>query len=264
MDDILRAPAAQPTTTLTELVLAGHLTTPLALGVLDVADWVAQFPAFPISQELPTAGPAALPSPGFQPGAAIQFGSEPEIPRMLLRSPDARYSLQVQGDRFAVGWSRIEPVGRPAAYPGFDAMLSMWAEMSARFEAWSRRRFRSQPQYRLVEIAYLNAMPLQPDGQPKRRLSDVFRFVQPGVRPVNMFTVQWAERIGVERPNEPFGGVVNATVALSQAPPAIPVVAFNFTGLAAVAEGRVTEHIIRDVHAKIREIYQSAMIIDAH
>lgn len=262
MNDALRGAPVQPTRTLQELVLGGHLEAPLPLTVLDVADWTSRFADFPVVQELPPLAPAALPVPGTPQEASIAIGMGPALPRMLLRSPDGRMSIQMQGDRFAVGWSRIEPIGSPADYPGFEAMLAHWGDLSSRFEAWAGTRLRSQPRYRLVEVSYSNATPLERDGQ-RKRIGDIFRFVQPGLRPVNMFATQWAERV---YPNEdasnPFKAIVHSHVGIGQAPPAISVLGFNFHGLGAVAAGQQCAHIMRDLHGKIREIYQSVIISD--
>ncbi|MFK4622527.1 hypothetical protein [Bradyrhizobium diazoefficiens] len=254
------APAT--TTTLQEFVLAAHFRSPLPLGLMDLANWVNSFSDYPLHQELPALPTANMPVEGPQ-MPAIQFGPGPMLPRMLLRSQDGRYSLQLQNDRLAFGWARIEPVGLPADYPGFERMLTLWTEVRSRVEDWSQSRFRARPQYRLVEINYLNAAPLAVEGKPKR-ISEIFRFVQPGGRTVNGFNVQWAERVYPDPEGEPLRAIVTAAVGLGQAPPAIPVLSFNFSGMATVADGQESNHIINDVHAKIREIYQSAMISDAH
>ncbi|MDA9499312.1 hypothetical protein [Bradyrhizobium sp. CCBAU 11357] len=254
------APAA--TTTLQEFVLAGHFRAPLPLGLMDLANWVSSFPDFPLHQELPPLPTANMPTAGAPQGPAIEFGMGTMLPRMLLRSQDGRYTLQLQNDRLAFGWARIEPVGLPADYPGFERMLALWTEMRSRVEDWIEGRFRARPQYRLVEVNYLNATPLEVEGKQKR-ISEVFRFVQPGGRRVNGFLVQWGERVYPGPDDEPMRAVVTAAVALGQAPPAIRVLNFNFQGMATVADGEESNHIISDVHAKIREIYQSAMISDA-
>jgi uncharacterized protein (TIGR04255 family) len=252
-----------PTKTLQEFVLAGHLQAPLPLGVLDVADWVTRFADFPIVQELPSLPAFQMPVSGQPQMSSVEFNMGTPLPRMLLRSIEGRYSVQLQGDRFAIGWARIEPIGGEAPYPGFDAMVDIWTEMSGRYEAWALERFRSLPQFRLMELTYVNAAPLELEGK-KKRLSEIFRFVQPGTRPVNSFTVQWAESLHKDdRPGQPFRGIVNSVVAVGEAA-SVPVLGFNFSGIGAVAEGQESKHIVSDLHARIREIYQSAFIIDAH
>jgi uncharacterized protein (TIGR04255 family) len=183
---------------------------------------------------------------------------------MLLRSQDGRLSVQLQADRVAFAWSRIEPVGAVADYPGFERVLDLWTDVRTKVEAWVERRFHVTPQYRLVELNYINAALLEENGK-NRRISEVFRFVQPGGKTVNMFNVSWAERVYPDdRPGEPAKGMILANVQLGQAPPATPALVFNFAGMAQVAEGREINHIINDLHAKIREIYQSAIISDVH
>jgi uncharacterized protein (TIGR04255 family) len=254
-----------PTKTLQEMVLAGHLKTPMPLGVQDLADWIARFADYPIVQELPALPSAQMPSPGQMPSFEFNVGGV-TLPRMLLRSADGRFSVQLQGDRFAFGWSRIEPLGAEAAYPGFEAMLNSWTEISARYEAWVEGRFRSRPQYRMVELSYVNNVPLEVDGK-RRRLSELFRWIQPG-RAVNSFTAQWAEFLHSDSPGEPPRGVVHSVVVVvgqgPGAPGAPPMLAFNFSGLGAVADGQENKHIISDLHARIRDIYQSAFITDGH
>jgi hypothetical protein len=252
-----------PTTTLQELVMAAHFEAPLPLGVMDLADWVNNFSDYPIVQQILPAGPINLPIPGVQ---QLQFPIGIDmgmvLPRMLLRTADGRFTVQLQGDRIGMGWSRIEPVGAPAEYPGFDAILSRWNEVLLRLEAWVERRFNSQTKYRLVELNYANAAPLEVAGK-IRRISEIFRFVEPGGRPVNQFNVSWVELVYPDdQPGQPFKGLVTAAIALGQSPPNIPVLGFNFTGMAAVAPDRESNHIMGDLHDKIREIYLGA-IVDA-
>ncbi|MCA1381264.1 TIGR04255 family protein [Bradyrhizobium sp. BRP23] len=255
------APAA--TTTLQEFILAAHFRAPLPLGVMDLANWVSSFPDFPLHQELPPLTTANMPAIGAPEMPAIEFGMGTMLPRMLLRSHDGRYTLQLQNDRLAFGWSRIEPIGVAAEYPGFETMLAQWTEMRSRVEDWVEGRFRARPLYRLVEVNYLNAAPLEVGGK-QRRISEILRFGPPAGRLVHGFNVQWGERVYQDPEGEPPRGIVRAAVGLAQAPPAIPVLTFNFSGMAAVADGQESNHIINDLHAKIREIYQSAMISDAH
>jgi len=245
------------------MTLAAHFRAPLPLGVLDLASWVSVFSDYPIIQELPALPTVSWPVPGWPQIPAIEIGISAQLPRLVLRSSDGRFSVQLQGDRFAFGWARVEPIGVAADYPGFEAMLGRWGEVQSRLEAWVQGRFHAKPQYRLAEVNYINASPLELDGQ-KRRISDVFKFVQAAGRPINMFNVQWLERVyDDEPPGAPLKGVVNAAVGLGQAPPAIPVLAFNFTGTAAVADNQESKHIMNDLHGKIREMYESAMILDA-
>lgn len=260
MPEVPLAPGA-PTSTLQELILAAHFRAPLPLTVVDVAAWVTAFSDFPIVQQLQPLPPANLPVPG-PPQFSFEINPTGVLPRMLLRTQDGRYSLQLQADRFAMGWSRIEPLGALADYPGFEAMLWRWSELLVRFEAWTQARFHLRPQHRLVEVNYANAAPLDQNGQ-KKRISEVFRFVQTTGRPVNLFNTTWAESIYPSIDNR-LTGVVTATVALGEAPPvATGVVVFNFTGMAEVAEGQESKHIMNDIHDKIREMYQSAIVSNA-
>lgn len=263
MIQAVQVPSA-PTTSLQELVLAAHFQAPLPLTVVDVADWANQFSDHPIVQQIQALPTTNLPSPGM-PQMAFEIGiAGVSLPRILLRSSDGRYSMQLQGDRFAVGWQRVEPVGHPADYPGYGAMSLRWSEMLGRFEKWTTDRFQLRPKHRLAEINYVNAMPLDLGGK-KIRISELFKFVQASGRPLTMFNVNWAERVYPEDPIEgQQRGFITASVGLGQAPPAIPVLAFNFAGLGTVAEGQESKVVMSDIHAKIREIYQSAIVQNAN
>jgi len=241
-----------------------HFQAPLPLTLLDVADWVGGFSDFPIAQQLEILAPLNLPVLGQQQQLSFELGPSISLPRMLLRSADGRYTVQLQGDRFAFGWARIEPLGAPADYPGFEAMLAKWSEMTSRFEKWVEQRLRLRPQPRLVEVSYVNAALLEQGGR-ARRISEVFKFIQvSSSRPINFFNVNWAESVYPLNPDDGrFKGVVNAQVGLARALPATPVLAFNFAGIAEVATGQESKHIMNDIHAKIREMYQNAIASDA-
>lgn len=250
---------AAPTRSLQELILAAHFQAPLPLGIMDVADWAQHFAEYPIVQQLPIAPPMDLANPGGT--LSLEFGSSGvTLPRILLRSADGRFTVQLQNDRFVVGWARIEPLGADADYPGFEEMIERWKELLGRFEAWALSRFQLRPQYRLAEVNYVNAMPLEYEGR-KIRISEIFRFVQSTGRPLNMFAVNWAERIYATESFDPTrNGFVNVSVGLAQAPSSVTVLAFNFTGSAIVPEGKETPLIMGDIHDKIREIYLSAIV----
>ena len=115
----------------------------------------------------------------------------------------------------------------------------------------------------MMEVTYLNTAPFEVDGK-RKRIADMFRHIQLP-RPVNMFNFQWAESLDKDNiPGQPFRGVINAMVAIGQVPPAISVLGFNFNGLGAVADGQESKHILNEIHARIREIYQSAITSDDH
>jgi uncharacterized protein (TIGR04255 family) len=183
-----------PTTkSLQELIIAVHFEAPIALAVMDLADWVAHFShQYPVVQQLPALPPFNLPLAVGAP--QLQMLSADSLPRMLLRSTDGRYSLQLQNDRFAFGWHRTEPLGQPAEYAGFESHQQSWADVLAHFEAWTQERFRQRPRHRLVELSYNNAALLESDGK-KKRLSEIFTFVQPRSRTVTAFNTSWIETV---------------------------------------------------------------------
>jgi len=262
MIDVTVQPA--PTNTLQEVSVAAHFRAPWPVGVMELADLVRHFSDYPIVQQLPRLQPATLPQFG-KPQMAFEVNvASADLPRILLRSPDLRHTIQLQGDRLVVGWSRIEPLGAPAAYPGFDAMLVKWTGILSRFETWTDGHFSWRPEHRLGEVSYANVAPLERDGQQKR-ISDIFSFSQIGGRALDMMSMNWTERLYSDEESavRPKGMVV-ASVGLGQAPPAIPVLAFNFAGVASVANNQQTERILSEIHTRIREIYQSTVVQDAH
>jgi uncharacterized protein (TIGR04255 family) len=253
-----------PTTrSLQELVIAAHFQAPLPLSVMDLAHWVECFTKeFPVVQQLPLLPPTNLPAPGV---AGVQFQFLPvdaASPRMLLRTADGRYHVQLQNDRFAFGWSRTEPIGDPAEYEGFPAHQQRWKQTLDRFEAWTDERFHQRPAHRLLELTYSNAMPLERNGRQKR-LSEIFKFVQPAGRKISGFNTTWAESIYPTAEGQPPKGVVQAAVGLGVAVPAVKVLAFTFVGLALVASDEQSDDILNDIHTKIREIYEAAINPDA-
>jgi uncharacterized protein (TIGR04255 family) len=253
-----------PTTkSLQELIVAAHFRDPLSLTIMDVASWVGHFDEnFPIIQQLPALPPANLPIPNAPVIQQVQFMTEPPLPRMFLRTADGRHSVQLQNDRFAFGWHRTEPIGEPAAYLGFEAHREHWNQALSHFENWTVGRFQQRPAHRLIEMNYSNAVPLEIGGQ-RKRLSEIFTFVQPGGQKVIGFATNWTSTIYPIEGTQPPKGIVQSVVALGTAPPSINVLAFNFMGLATVAPGEQSGNILSDVHAKIREIYEGAIKADA-
>ena len=254
-----------PTTrSLQELAIVAHFQAPLPLSVMDLADWVDHFKTgFPVLQQLPPLPPSNLPAPG---APVVQFQLAPvdaaALPRMLLRSADSRYYVQLQNDRFAFGWLRTEPIGDLATYEGFEAHQRRWKQTLDQFETWTDQRFHQHPAHRLLEVTYNNALPLERNGQQKR-LSEIFKFVQPAGRKLAAFTSIWAESIYPPVEGQAPKGVVQATVGLGVAVPAVKVLVFNFTGLGLVAPNEQSDDILSDIHTKIREIYEAAIIPDA-
>ncbi len=246
------------TRSLQELIIAGHFETPLSLTVIDIAKWAELFSNFPIIQQLPS-----LPRMEMAMGLQMQFQMAVgnEIPRMLLRSQDGRFSVQLQADRFAFGWHRTELLGEPSNYPGFENIRSRWDEVLGIFEKWTLEKFHQVPRHRLIELAYNNAIPLDQNGK-KKRISDIFRFVQPGSRPVFGFSTTWTESV-YPSPSNPSVARITTQVGLSTAPPDQSVLAFIFSGAAIVEPQKESKEVLNDLHDKIREIYESSIISDA-
>jgi uncharacterized protein (TIGR04255 family) len=244
------------------LIVAAHFEAPLVLNVVDLADWVARFQAdFPIVQQLPSLPPANVLQAGPAQHVQFQMMLNTPLPRMLLRSADGKLSIQLQGDRFGLGWHRTEPLGDVSDYPGFARIDLMFEEQLARFDEWASQRFHQRPKHRLIELSYSNASLMERGGH-RRRLSDLFRFVQPGSRRLLGFQTNWVELVDAE-PALPPKATVTAQVGLATAPQGQSVLAFTFAGLGTVANGVKSKHILHDLHAKIREIYENTIIPDA-
>lgn len=256
------------TKTLQELIIGVHFDVPIALTVVDLADWVAHFSEdFPVVQQLPALPQINLPTAPAAVGLQqlqvqmVTVDSLP-LPRMLLRTSDGRFSIQLQNDRFAFGWHRTEPLGDPAEYDGFEDHQRSWGEVVEKFEEWTQARFRQRPGHRMVELTYSNAMPMEKDGE-KKRISQIFKFVQPGSRTLISFNTTWAESVYPQSATDPLKALVTAQVAVGSAAPAQTVLVFTFTGIGAVAENEESKHILNDLHAKIREMYEGSIVPDA-
>jgi hypothetical protein len=239
---------------LQEVVLVEHYAANLPLNVLDLAAWAKEFSEFQHSSQLPWLPPVKLAPPG--PVAFDLIQSTAELPRILLRSSDGSSYLQLQGDRFAYGWSRPGPVGVPIEYPGFDTLLGAYLEFSQRFRAWCQQRFGSKPTRRLVELSYNNAASLVSEFG-DRKISDIFKWVTPS-RPVNSFQVVWMELIGKSRPD---GARVSAVVAVGSAPPIDRALIHNFTGYAPIDlnSDQTIEKVWQLLHTRILEMYNAVI-----
>lgn len=244
---------------LQEVVLVEHFGTDLPLNVLDVASWAKEFSDFPVAKQLSWLPRVQLPPPGPFAAFGVMAAPGAELPRVLLQTADLTHSLQLQSDRLGFGWSRPKPVGEDADYPGFDALQAEFVKISRRFRTWCSNRLGLEPRTRVVELVYNNAAPLVV-GEKVRRISEVFKFVQPG-RPVNGFQVVWTELIDKERLD---GARVNAAVALGSAPPIDRVLIHNFSGLAPV-DGDTAEAIqkgLQLLHQHILEMYKPNFDVD--
>jgi uncharacterized protein (TIGR04255 family) len=211
-----------PTTkSLQELIIAVHFDAPISLTVVDLADWVTYFSDdFPIIQQLQALPHANLPTVLGPQALQLQMLSVDSLPlpRMLLRSPEGRYSIQLQNDRFAFGWHRTEPLGESAEYSGFEVHQQDWAEAVSSFEAWTQTRFRMRPGHRLMELTYSNATPLEKDGK-KKKLSEIFAFVKPTGRPVSAFSTTSIENVYPQSPTDtaPPTAIVTTQVMMGAA-----------------------------------------------
>jgi len=252
-----------PTTkSLQELIIAAHFQAPLPFTIMDIASWVEHFrEGFPIVQQIQALPPLNLPVSNAPP-VQVQLIATPPLPRVILHTSDGRNSVQLQTDRFAFGWHRTEPIGDPAGYSGYEAHRAEWYQALEAFEVWTEGRFHQRPVHRLIELNYNNAVPLETDGR-RKRLSEVFTFVQPGSQKIIGFTTTWTSSIYPMKDGQPPTGIVQSFVGMGTAPPAINVLAFNFMGLAIVAPDERSGNILDDIHAKIREIYESAIKPDA-
>lgn len=247
---VLAALTPSLTTTLQEFVIAAHFHAPLNINVLDLADWASAFPEFSKVQQVPPGGPVNLMN---TPGIQFQVAGF-ELPRLLLTA-ESGLTVQLQSDRFAFGWIRQHAIGAPAPYPGFENLVQEFKKAFVRFANWHINRLKiPPPPTRLVELAYVNMVPLEREGE-RLRLSDIFKFVSPGVRKVNAFTTVWIEALSQEQD----GPRVTAQVGLAKGPLDMDVLAFNFAGLANVGPNNDITTMINALHDRITDMYLSTM-----
>ncbi len=245
------------TSTLREVILVEHFKTPFNLMVMDLAAWVQAFSEYPNPQQLPAAAPINL---SANSPIGIQFVAQPDLPRLMLRSESGERSVQFQADRFAMGWTRTKPLGEPDEYPGYPRLRQQWVEAVEKFHRWSGERLGAIPSVRLVEIGYNNAALMDVDGK-RRRLSEIFRWVQPG-RPVNGFQVSWAEIVR----ELPDASRVMATVGLAANAPEQNVLQFNFTGFGvtdAAGDSSQPIEVLDALHTRILDMYAAAIISES-
>ena len=224
------------------------------MTVLDLADWVRNFEdSYPFADQLPFAPRVELQTGSPQ----IMFGPvEVDLPRIQLRSASTSERLQLQTDRFVMTWSRSEALGEPANYPGYLVMKANWRKRVAEFREWHNRRLGPAPAGRLIELAYVNSVPLDVAGQ-KRRLSDIFKFIQPG-RALNGFQVSWIESL-VPEPN---AARVTAQAGLGSAPTGASIFGYNFIGLGPIAGTGADDDsldVVDKLHDRIIEMRSAAI-----
>lgn len=239
---------------LQEVILVEHFKASLPLTIFDVADWAREFEEFDQKSQLPWAAPVNLQIANSFVPIAIEMGNE--LPRALLRNERTYFSVQLQADRFAFGWSRGSPIGEEVQYPGFDELLKQFEAHVVRFKKWCTERFGISPQPRVVELGYNNATELGKEGGPQK-ISDVFKWVTPS-RHVNSFHVAWHELIQKDRLD---GARVAAVVAVGHAPPVLRALIHNFTGHAPVDESTTNETFktLALLHDKIIQMHDAAI-----
>jgi hypothetical protein len=242
------------TATLQEINLVEHIAPALPLTILDIADWAREFSEFGEPRQLPWLPPVQLVLQGQE-----FLISPSELPRLLLRSLSGGRTIQLQNDRFGFGWARSGQVGEPEKYPGYDQLRSEQSEHALKYRNWCKKRFGVSPKTRLVELSYNNAAPILSDNGRRRRLSEIFKWVQPS-RPVNSFQVAWMELLETGRIDAPR---VNAVVVIGSAPPIAEALIFNFAGFAPIDshdEGAIYRWLDA-LHARILAMYDAAFAV---
>lgn len=222
--------------------------------MLDMADWANEFGEFGEPHQLPWLPPIELTQ---QQHPSMTFGTLLELPRLLIRPTGGGKAVQLQNDRFAFGWTRSAPIGELEAYPGYDTLKDEQIRNASKFRQWSMNRFGLSPKTRLVELLYNNGDPIVLNGI-RRRLSEIFRWVQPG-RPVNGFQVSWTELLELGRSDAPR---VNAVVALGPALPVSEALLFNFSGFAPIENpsDSATYSCFDALHERILAMYEAAIV----
>lgn len=249
------------TRSLQEVVLAIHFAEPLSIAVPELASWIAEFggvePAF---QQLPALPTANIPVPGAPSPFGVQFLTEDAggLPRVRVHGSDGHTLYIFQNDRIGFGWQRNAEIGQEVDYPGYDALRGVWAMEIERFINWLSRLSQSFVP-RLVELSYNNNFPLIVAGR-QRRISEIFKLLNPDYRPVNAFQASWSEYVGSS-----VEGMVTAQVGLGMAPPGQRVLAVNYFGLCAITDGRPpsVEVVMKGadkLHERILDMHRSAVI----
>jgi len=243
------------TRALQEVIYVVHFASSLPLTMMDMIDWsqtVAE--DFPVLQQVPAWGPFQYgPAPeGMMP---MIFGTPP-LPRLMAVSLDQRRTLNLQADRFACTWRRLEPTGEPTPYPGFEAILSDVLQMQHRFRSWWSARFGGDPIFTFVELNYTNAFSMvTPEGN--RRLSEVMTFVVPKGRQISHFGVGWMET--VEPPDQ---ARVQCGITMGQTPDCAYALMFNFAGAGILTAGSTpdrVEALYRLIHERTTEIFSTSL-----
>lgn len=247
------------TRSLAEMVFAVHFVERLNFRLLDLADWSEKFSEFSTWQELQPAPRVELHStvPRFE------FRDEPQMPRIIKRGgPIKCLWIQLQEDRFAIGWQRETPAGEPDDYPGYAEMLKHWDTYSSRFFAWHSNKLGGIPQTRFYELTYLNALPVEAGGR-SRKLSEVLKTVKPNDPPRRIFaySANWAEALegGIS------DGRVTANFSLVQLPSGEMGYRYEFSGLAVPSsepQSGAAHVAYNRLHTRIFEMYNASIAAD--
>lgn len=252
------------TRTLQEVVFAVHFAGPIPFTIGDVANWIGRHGGEEAAvQQLDHLARVELPLPGQAMAPSFQLipHDASGLPRIRLRAPDGVTLYILQDDRVAFGWQRDAEVGVDVEYPGYDVLRERWSKEVEKFDAWMRATVPATLAPRLVELSYNNAFPLEVAGE-RRRMSEIFKFIDVDYRPVNAFHVSWSEFLAPALGE----GAVTAQAGLTTAPPGQRVLAVNYFGLGAVDE--VSEEVglaevvmrgLDKLHDRILDMHQSAI-----
>lgn len=247
------------TTSLNEVVLAIHFENPISLTVLDLSSWSDAFADFTAFQELPPIPRTELlPQP---PTFHMQFA--PELPRIIKRAgPRPDMWVQLQADRFAIGWNRLAPLGQRDEYPGYPQMWAHWSSLAKRFYDWHQVRIGGTPASRLIEIGYSNAQLARRNGV-SLRISDVLKNYRPSEpsRKLIGFNLSWAEALD----SNPAEAQVKAFFNVGQLSTGEPAFLYNFLGLAHFDGDPLTEagkDKLDQLHQRIIDMFDAAIISD--
>ena len=248
------------TNTLTEVLFVVHFAAPPNMTVLDLAAWHQAFSDYAILQQTPAAPPPQLAQYG-QP--VLTMVQDPGMPRVVLRSIDHPFIVQLQSDRFGMSWSRDGGLGEVKHYLGYKDLKARFSEELNRLDAWHSSRFGVQARFRLIEVGYYNALPFELASGDTRRLSDVFLFVAPG-RPINAFAANWTEIMG-QGSDAPRVVAQTGVGVIAQQPSltSTNVIYFNFTGIGALpnvgSDDPTVVEVADRLHDRIFTMYQAAI-----
>lgn len=173
----------------------------LQLNALHIADIYQSFSAaFPMYDQVQPAGPMPYKLTHLDGSEPLEY-EQSTFPRLRFQSIANGRVLMLQADRFSYGWQRNAFLDTPEEYPGFDLMLREFVANWELLQRWVAERFAIYLQPAVAEVAYINMIrTISADGE-RRRLSDIYSFLNPEPVslippvPINGYSYSWNEKL---------------------------------------------------------------------